>query len=289
MLSACSEETMQSASAPVESAARAGSVPPALAAESHADLVARRAFLEKAGDLPPLARAQPAKPRAVEARQEPAQALPPGPPPVPFAYVGKLVEGGQRYAVLARDQSVLVARAGETIGGRYRVQSIMEDQLLLMNLDFGVVQALAFSSPRAPGVGILGQTVPKGAGEDASLQLAGPNQVALGEQFTLTVSLDSGANAALDNGSVEVRFDPKVLQLRGSEAEGAVNGSARVEISGAYMGHPAPATMQFRVVAPSPTATEIRVVPTNITDSDGRNVGINAPLAHRLAIVPKSP
>ncbi len=45
--------------------------------------------------------------------------------PLPFVYVGTLDQGSERYAVLAaRDPSVLLVRAGDTINNQYRVQSI---------------------------------------------------------------------------------------------------------------------------------------------------------------------
>jgi hypothetical protein len=74
-------------------------------------------------------------------------------PPPPFAYVGTLDQGGERYAVLlARDQSVLLVRAGETINDEYRVRSIAGERLLLMNLASGTVQELALPLPGSSGV-----------------------------------------------------------------------------------------------------------------------------------------
>ncbi|HZO00647.1 MAG TPA: hypothetical protein VFB93_05575 [Burkholderiales bacterium] len=71
--------------------------------------------------------------------------------PLPFTYLGTLDQGGERYAVLAaRDQSVLLVRTGETIGSEYRVQSIAEEQLLLVNLASGAVQALVRDASPAP-------------------------------------------------------------------------------------------------------------------------------------------
>ena len=71
--------------------------------------------------------------------------------PPPFAYVGTLDQGSERYAVLAaRDQSVLLVRAGETINNEYRVQSIADERLLLVNLASGAVQALARDAPTVP-------------------------------------------------------------------------------------------------------------------------------------------
>ena len=178
---------------------------------------------------------------------------------LPFSYVGKVVRGGEHYAVIVRDGTVDFVRAGDTIGGEYRVQSIADDRLLVMDLERGVVQSLALGAGPP-------QRAPEGAG--AALRLTGPSAAAIGEQFSLTLSLGSGANAA--GGSVELHFDPNVLQLRGAEAEGAVDGYAQIELSGAAT------AVQFRVVAPQPTATEISVA------DDGKRA------AHRLAIMPAS-
>lgn len=183
------------------------------------------------------------------------------PPPLPFAYVGKVVRDGQRYAVIVRDGTVDFVRAGDTIGGEYRVQSVADDRLVVMDLERGVVQTLALGASAAA------QRAPDGAG--AGLRLAGPSAAAIGEQFSLTLSLGSSAKAA-DGGSVELHFDPKVLQLRGAEAEGAVDGYAQIELLDAAT------AVQFRVVARQPTATEISVA------ADDQRA------AHRLAITPSN-
>ena len=213
----------------------------------------------------------------------PVAAAPPAAPgPPPFKYVGKVARDAQAYAVLLQDDRVLMVRAGEKLGERYRVESISESAVVLLNLDYGVAQSLAFSAPTAPNATFSNTTPGVISIDDVSLQLSGPAQVALGQEFTLTVSLDAGANGALDTGRVELRYDPKLLEVAGQPQS---SGATRVDIAGAYAGHPAPATEQFRVVATAPAATEIRVVPTNIADSDGRLVGVNTPQAHRLRIV----
>jgi hypothetical protein len=71
----------------------------------------------------------------------------------PFAYVGTVERGSERYAVLTkRDQSVLLVRAGETIDNEYRVQSIAGERLLLVSLASGLVQELALAQPGSSGV-----------------------------------------------------------------------------------------------------------------------------------------
>ena len=255
--------------------------------QPQAALPARQAFPERTANLTPAPepRAKPQKPVAAS-EPAPAPVAPPPPPRPPFAYVGKLADGNQRYAVLSRDQQVFVVRNGDSLMGRYRVEAVRDEQVLLYSLEYRVVQPLAFTGPAGGPVGAISSTTfPAVGGDGVSLMIAAPNQVSMGEQFTLTVSLDTGMRDTLETGTVELRFDPKVLQISGSNSEAAAGGSARLEITGAYVGHPAPATVQFIVVAGGPTSTEIRVLPTNIADGEGRNVGVDAPPAHKLRIV----
>ena len=179
-----------------------------------------------------------------------------------------------------------MVRQGDSLMGRYRVEAVRDEQVLLYSVEHKVVQPIAFSGPVGGPVGaISSSTFPAGGGDGVSLLVAAPNQVGMGEQFTFTVSLDTGMRDTLETGTIELRFDPKVLQIAGSTSDAAAGGTARLEITGAYVGHPAPATVQFTVVAGAPTSTEIRVLPTNIADTDGRNVGVDAPPAHRLRVV----
>jgi len=195
--------------------------------------------------------------------------------------VGKVARGGEGYAVLARDERVFVVGVGDAVGNGYRVRSISEREVVLFNLDFDMTRKLAYSAAASNAV-LPADAALTAASDDVSLRISGPSQVAVGEQFTLTVSLDSGFSAALESGKVEVRFDPKVLEIVG---ESASSGAARVEIGGAYVGHPAPATLQFRAHAAAPGGTEVRVVPTSIADTDGRNLGVNVPQPYRLMVV----
>jgi hypothetical protein len=144
----------------------------------------------------------------------------------------------------------------------------------------GATFSIPFSPTSGTSVALPLSAVP--GTDDASLQISAPNRVSLGEEFTLTVSLDSGMNVVLDNGRVEVRYDPKILQIAGQSAS---SGAARLDLPGAYAGHPMPATLQFRVVATAPTATEIQVMPTSIADTEGRDVAVNPPQPHKLTIV----
>jgi hypothetical protein len=199
--------------------------------------------------------------------------------PPPFEYVGKVLRARIRYAVLARDDRVFLVRANDTLD-RYTVQSVNESEVVLVSSDTGGVFSIAFSPTTGTSAALPLSAVP--GVDDASLEVSAPGRVSVGEEFTLTVSLDSGVNTVLETGRVEVRYDPGVLQIPGQSTS---SGVARLDIAGAYAGHPMPATLQFRVVAAAPTTTEIRVVPTSIADTEGHDVGVNTPQPHRLTIV----
>jgi hypothetical protein len=88
---------------------------------------------------------------------EVAQA-PAGPPPPPLAYVGKVTRDGESYAVLGRADRVYMVSVGDAVGSGYRVQSISEKEVVILNSDFGMRQTLPFSAAApsaarpAPGV-----------------------------------------------------------------------------------------------------------------------------------------
>ncbi|HSU62502.1 MAG TPA: hypothetical protein VLJ12_01345, partial [Burkholderiales bacterium] len=68
-------------------------------------------------------------------------------------------------------------------------------------------------------------------------------------------------------------------------AQSTDSGRARVDISASYVGHSAPTPVRFRVVASAPTTTEIRIVPLNVADDEGRNVAVSGPEGYQLTVV----
>ncbi len=88
-----------------------------------------------------------------------ASAPPPQAPPLPFAYMGKLVEDATTTVFLARQDRNYVVRAGDTIDGTYRVERIGDDGLVVTYLPLKIQQTLPFAeaSPApAPGAGAPG-------------------------------------------------------------------------------------------------------------------------------------
>jgi hypothetical protein len=78
------------------------------------------------------------------------RAPPPQAPPLPFAYMGKLVEDTTTTVFLARQDRNYIVRAGDTVDGTYRVETVGEDALEFLYLPFKARQTLPLTAPAAP-------------------------------------------------------------------------------------------------------------------------------------------
>ena len=74
----------------------------------------------------------------------------PQPPPLPFTYMGKLVEGKVTTIFLTNDDENYIARLGDTIDKDYRVEEIGEDQIVLTYLPLKRRQHLAYETDATP-------------------------------------------------------------------------------------------------------------------------------------------
>ena len=77
-----------------------------------------------------------------------APAPPPRPeaPPLPFTYLGKLVEDARTTLFLAREDRNYVVRTGDTIEGTYRIEEIRDEAAVLVYLPLKSKQTLAFAA-----------------------------------------------------------------------------------------------------------------------------------------------
>ncbi|HKA42620.1 MAG TPA: hypothetical protein VKF40_11570 [Burkholderiales bacterium] len=84
----------------------------------------------------------------------PAAAPPPPPPPppqappLPYRYMGRLTEDGQTTVYLMRGDAAVVARAGETLDGSYRLERIADEAVEFTYLPLKQRQTLQV--PRIP-------------------------------------------------------------------------------------------------------------------------------------------
>jgi hypothetical protein len=144
--------------------ARGASSPPAAATggvpELRLDLLGSRASPAPAGD-PFQARSWAPAPDPAEMNRPRLPLPPPQAPPLPFAYLGKLVEDATTTVFLARADRNYIVRAGDTIDGTYRVERIGEDALVVTYLPLKIQQTLPLGEPGAGYAPAAAATRPK--------------------------------------------------------------------------------------------------------------------------------
>src|SRR5262249_46306339 len=86
------------------------------------------------------------QPQPVVTAQLAEPTLPPGPPPLPFRFVGRLNDGGQQTVYLSHGEQALVARAGDTLEGTYKVLDIAARHIAFDHIRTGEKPELALSS-----------------------------------------------------------------------------------------------------------------------------------------------
>ena len=90
----------------------------------------------------------PPPPAPVSAPSQPAQAAPPEPPPLPFRFLGRIIEPGQpQMFLLVEGEQLHAVRMGESVGAAYRVESVEGAQLVFSYLPMKVRQKLTMGEP----------------------------------------------------------------------------------------------------------------------------------------------
>ena len=165
------------------------------------------------------------------ASDEPRRDTPPPPPqapPLPFTFMGKLVDEGGIVVFLTNGARNWIVRAGDTIEGLYRVEVIGDERMTLTYLALQTPQELAIGekttlpeaearaatstaeallpvdSPRA-------STALPGA---VPLLFAAPARVVAGNELIVSVGLPPGGDAR--HARVVLAFDPNVLAAIGA-------------------------------------------------------------------------
>lgn len=254
-----------------------------------ADLFTMRAWRESEGEEP---------------QQETPAAAPPATPqapPLPFAFLGKLLDGQTTIVFLSRGDRNYVARLGDRLDESYRVEEIGEQTMTLAYLPLGVRQSLAIGSAAdlAPGVQADLANVPGPLAPDArpthdqtKLVWNAPPKVEIGHEFTIEVGLPAGSEPR--SGQVELVYDAMLLALLGGATrQEASGGSARravVDVIGPGFrgGQPTPTEVRFRVLAGRPANTQISIEKLSATITSGNALVLEGPKAHGLAIVEPS-
>jgi len=216
---------------------------------------------------------------------------PPAPqaPPLPFAFLGKLIDADKVSVFLTSGDRNWVVRSGDTIDGTYRVEAIGDRTMTFTYLALDIRQELAIGA--APGqlqpvagspmsealpVAVSSPSVPlPGA---TRLLLAAPSRVVAGNELVVSVGLPP--RGALRDARVELAYDPKVF----APVSAPTSGAGRVSLALAGIAGSL-AQVRFKVIAQSPTSTQIGIESATATDARGARVVIATPGAHGVAIV----
>jgi hypothetical protein len=139
-------------------AARLESVP-----EVQLDRLVKRTAPAPAGD--------PFRPQSWAPQEPPARrvhAPPPRPqaPPLPFAYMGRLLDDGATTVFLAKQDRNYSVRSGDTIDGTYRVEQIGDEAVVLVYLPLNARQTLPFTATANAASALAGAASRKPALDD---------------------------------------------------------------------------------------------------------------------------
>jgi hypothetical protein len=212
---------------------------------------------------------------------------PPQAPPVPFTFMGKLIDADRITVFLTNGNHNWAVRAGDTIDGAYRVEAIGDRTMTLTYLALGKQQELAIGEASAPpvqpiGLGATSEALPAPSRNatpppgQLPLLLAAPARVTAGNEFVVSVGLPPGGARAA---RVELAYDASLLAAVGATAAGA--GRVTVELGGTT----ALAQVRFRVITAEPTTTRIGVGSATATDARGAGLAVAPPAAHSVQIV----
>lgn len=73
---------------------------------------------------------------------KPVPPPPPAPPPLPFKYMGKLLDEGKLTVFITKQDRNYAVKAGDTIDGAYRVDSVEAQRVLFTYLPLNMQQTL---------------------------------------------------------------------------------------------------------------------------------------------------
>jgi len=112
-------------------------IAPVFEEEASADPFEKRGWAE-----PPPAPAPVVVAAPVERTVAPVVAEPPGPPPLPYRYVGSFSDEGGSVIYLARGDVALVARVGEILDGTYKIAAQHARSVEFEHISTGTKQSL---------------------------------------------------------------------------------------------------------------------------------------------------
>ena len=146
-------------------------------------------------------------------------------PPVPYRFAGKDRKGSEEEVLISKGDVVVPVKAGDTLDGVYKVESISAERIDLVYLPLGTRDRIVVSSaldaegaqPPLAAAPAPARAVPAAASASgatsvgpAQLRWEGPERVAAGESFTVTLRVST--TEPLRAAPMQLRFAPDVLQ-----------------------------------------------------------------------------
>jgi hypothetical protein len=184
-----------------------------------AALPKRETLGEPAGQLFfPHSWAPPVRPEVVAVA--PAAVSKPAAPPMPYRVAGKVLHEGPPQIVLAKGDSIVTAREGDTLDDGYRVEAIRRDHVTLIYVPLGAREQLPVTStfvidepladalPEPAREPQAAATAPDAA--SAQFRWAGPPQVKAGDPFSVALRLSSGQ--AVRAVPLQLSYDAALLE-----------------------------------------------------------------------------
>lgn len=153
--------------------------------------------------------APPPPPKPVAAA--PTVAPAPVAPPNPYRFAGKVVRGGEEQVLLSKGDLVFSVKAGDTVDGTYKVESVGSEAIEFTYLPLGTRDRVAVASvldvAPAAAAPAADHAVAHGP---AQLRWDGPAKVQAGTSFT--VALRVSTKEVLHAAPMQLRFEPGVLE-----------------------------------------------------------------------------
>ena len=129
-------------------AAPEDATPPGAVVSDLALDLARARSAYGAGGVPDIFSPSPPRSAAQGASTPRAAArTPPSAPPLPFAFLGRIVDEGKTSVFIGNDSESFIAAPGEQIAGRYRIESVGASSVTFVHLATGTRQVLALPAP----------------------------------------------------------------------------------------------------------------------------------------------
>jgi hypothetical protein len=119
--------------------------PPAALAPIRLDLLARREHAQPSTDLFSSRSWEESVQREARRAVPAGQPPPPSAPPLPFRYLGRLVDGDRTVVFLTSEDRNYIVRAGDTLESTYAVEAIEDDRVVLTYLPLRARQSLQFA------------------------------------------------------------------------------------------------------------------------------------------------